>query len=147
MKNIEKEILLELSKNPQIPFSRISKKLNISQNTVKKIYEKLKNEKVILHSSITIDLLKVGFQGTATFTIITEQKEETIEALKKISNIIFIAETCGDYNIMAIAIIKNYENMINIAYELRKTPTIKQIDIALAQEAVLPPNGQFTQWF
>jgi Lrp/AsnC family transcriptional regulator, regulator for asnA, asnC and gidA len=145
VKKLKNEILRELIDNPQIPFSHISKKLKVSQNTVKKKYEEMVKEKVILNSSITIDLSKIGFQGSARFTITTEKKEETIEALKKIPNIILIAETFGDYNIVAIAIIKDYKSMLSIANEIWKMPPVKQVDVGLAQEAHFPLDAQFTK--
>ena len=143
MKNIDDKILHELIINPQAPFSAIAKKLNISQNTVKKKYEKMIEDKIILRSSITIDLLKIGYQGRARFTIRTEQKNLTIEALKKIPNIIVVAETFGDYDVIAIAAIKDYTNMISIANEIKQIPSISQTDVSLEKTSHFPASKQF----
>jgi DNA-binding Lrp family transcriptional regulator len=147
MKNLEDEILHELIVNPQIPFSSIAKKLKISQNTVKKKYEKMVKEKIILRSTITVDLLKVGYQGRARFTIRTEQKKETIEALKKIPNIFLIAETLGDYDLVVIAAIKDYKNIINISNEIKSIPTIIQADVALEEITHFPVSDKFNKLF
>jgi DNA-binding Lrp family transcriptional regulator len=143
MKNLDDEIMHELIMNPQIPFSRIAKKLNISQNTIKKKYEKMVKDKIILRSTITIDLLKIGYQGKARFTIRTEQKEATIEALKKIPNIILVAETVGDYDVIAIAAVKDYKSMINMSNEVKKIPTVSQADVALEETTHFPVSTQF----
>ncbi len=143
MKKIDDKILRELIINPQAPFSAIAKRLNISQNTVKKKYEKMIQGKIILHSSITIDLLKIGYQGRARFTIRTDQKNLTIEALKKIPNIIVVAETFGDYDVIAIAAIKDYTSMISIANEIKKIQSIIQTDVSLEKTSHFPVSKQF----
>jgi Lrp/AsnC family transcriptional regulator, regulator for asnA, asnC and gidA len=143
MNELDCGILKELISNPQISFSAIAKKLNISQNTVKKRYEKMVKEKTILRSSITIDLLKIGFQGRARFTIRTDQKILTIEALKKIPNIVMVAETYGDYDVIAFAIVKDYTSMMDISNEIKEIPTIKQVDVSLEETTHFPVSEQF----
>jgi Lrp/AsnC family transcriptional regulator, regulator for asnA, asnC and gidA len=143
MNELDCGILKELISNPQISFSAIAKKLNISQNTVKKRYEKMVKEKTILRSSITIDLLKIGFQGRARFTIRTDQKILTIEALKKIPNIVMVAETYGDYDVIAFAIVKDYTSMMDISNVIKEIPTIKQVDVSLEETTHFPVSEQF----
>ncbi|MGD6933097.1 MAG: Lrp/AsnC family transcriptional regulator [Candidatus Bathyarchaeia archaeon] len=145
MKDVDNEILHELVNNPQAPFSLIAKKLNIAQNTVKKKYEKMVYEKIILHSFITIDLLKIGYQGRARITIKTEQKTLTIEALKKIPNVVLVAETIGDYDIIVLAVIKDYQDMLRTTDEIKKVPTISQADVSLEKITHFPVNLQFNK--
>ncbi len=147
MKNLDDEILHELIVDPQIPFSSIAKKLNISQNTVKKKYEKMVKEKRILRSTITVDLAKIGYQGKARFTIRTEQKQETIEALKKIPNIFIVAETLGDYDVIAIAAVKNYQSIISMSDEIKSIPSIIQADISLEATTHYPVSTKFNNLF
>jgi Lrp/AsnC family transcriptional regulator for asnA, asnC and gidA len=143
MNELDCGILKELISNPQISFSAIAKKLNISQNTVKKRYEKMVKEKTILSSFITIDLIKIGFQGRARFTIRTDQKASTIESLKKIPNITLVAETFGDYDVIAFAIVKDYTSMMEVSNEIKNIPTIKQADISLEKTTHFPVSEQF----
>ncbi len=143
MKDVDNEILHELVNNPQASFSSIAKKLNIAQNTVKKKFEKMVYDKTILYSFITIDLLKIGYQGRARITIKTEQKPLTIEALKKIPNVVLVAETVGDYDIIVLAVIKDYSDMLRITDEIKKVPTISQADVSLEKTTHFPVNPQF----
>ncbi len=143
MKNVDYQILQELISNPQASFSTIAKKLNISQNTIKKKYEKMLQEKTILHNFITIDLQKIGYEGRARYTIKTQQKILTIEALKKIPNVILVSETFGDYDVIAFAVVKDYTSMINITDKIKKIPTIMQADVSLEKTTHFPVSQQF----
>jgi len=143
IEELECKILRELISNPQDSFSNIAKKLNISQNTVKKRYEKMIAEKTIIRTFLTIDLSKIGFQGKARFTIRTHQKTQTIEALKKIPNIVLVAETFGDYDVIAIAAVKDLTSMIKIDNEVKKIPSILQADVTLEKATYFPVSEQF----
>lgn len=143
MDNLDYLILSEIVKNPQIPFSHIARTLKISQNTVKKKYEQMVKKNIIIGSSIIIDLSKIGFEGMASFSIITEKKALTIEALQKIFNVFIIVETVGDYDIRAMAIIKNYAGMMKLVKEIQAIPTIKQVDVVLRTETLFPMFSQY----
>jgi Lrp/AsnC family transcriptional regulator, regulator for asnA, asnC and gidA len=143
MDNLDYLILSEIVKNPQIPFSHIARTLKISQNTVKKKYEQMVKKNIIIGSSIIIDLSKIGFEGMASFSIITEKKALTIEALQKIFNVFIIVETVGDYDIRAMAIIKNYAGMMTLVKEIQAIPTIKQVDVVLRTETLFPMFSQY----
>ncbi|XHH08029.1 MAG: Lrp/AsnC family transcriptional regulator [Candidatus Bathyarchaeia archaeon] len=143
MKKIDNEILTELLKDPQASFSEVAKKLNISQNTLKKKYEKLIKEKIILCSFVTINLEKIGYQGRIKFTIKTTQKASTIEALKKIPSVVVVAETFGDYDVIAFAVVKDYNSMIKVTEEIKNIPTIIQADVALEKTTHYPVSQQF----
>ena len=143
IEELDCKILRELISNPQESFSNIAKKLDISQNTVKKRYQKMIAEKTILRSFITMDLSKIGFQGKARFTIRTHQKTQTIEALKKIPNIVLVAETFGDYDVIAIAAFKDFTSMIKIDNDVKKISTILQMDVSLEKATYFPVSEQF----
>lgn len=143
MNELDYEILRELISDPQVSFSAIAKKLNVSQNTIKKRYQKMVAEKKILRSFITINLAKIGFQGRARFTIKTDQKMLTIESLKKIPNVFLVAETFGDYDVIAFAAVKDYNGLMTISSEIKKLPTIKQTDISLEKVTHFPVSEQF----
>ena len=143
IEELDCKILNELISRPQESFSKIAKKLNISQNTVKKRYEKMIEKKTILRSFITIDLSKIGFQGKARFTIRTNEKTQTIDALKQIPNIVLVAETFGDYDVIAIAAVKDFTSMVKIDSEVKKIPSILQLDVALEKATYFPVSEQF----
>lgn len=139
------EILSELNVDPQKPFSHIASKLKISQNTVKKFYEKMIHDKIILHSSIIIDLSKIGFQGKARFNIITDKKEETIESLQRMPQVYLISETSGDFDIIALVAVKDYTEIMDTCKTIQEMPTIKSVDVCLTRDVLFPADIKFNK--
>jgi Lrp/AsnC family transcriptional regulator for asnA, asnC and gidA len=92
---IDVQILTELIKDAQMPFSEISKKIGVSRETVRKRFEKMKKEEVIRRITILIDGHKIGEQGTA-FLMLTclrgADKKVVFQKLKIIQDVCMITE-------------------------------------------------------
>jgi Lrp/AsnC family transcriptional regulator for asnA, asnC and gidA len=146
MSEIDAQILRELMKNAQTPFSRIAKKLGISSSTVKKRYEKMKNEGTIMQSSITIDLSKLGYQGKV-FLMITnapkQDKSTTINALKRIPNVFVITEIIGDCDVLAIAPVIDLKSVKALVDEIKKVPSVDRVEVSLISDTMFPINSRF----
>jgi DNA-binding Lrp family transcriptional regulator len=63
MGKVDLQILQELTKNSQTPFSRLAKEIDVSPRTVQKRYERMKEEGIILRPTIELDLSRIGYQG------------------------------------------------------------------------------------
>jgi Lrp/AsnC family transcriptional regulator for asnA, asnC and gidA len=150
MDKMDLKILNELTKDAQLPFSKIAGRLGVSTKTVQSRYEKMKKEGVILRSSITIDLSKLGFQGRA-FLMITntpdQTREETMDALKRLENVFLIAEVIGDFDVLAIAAAKDLESMISIVNEIRGLQSVEQVEFTLTGDVPFPIERGFEQLF
>jgi Lrp/AsnC family transcriptional regulator for asnA, asnC and gidA len=148
MSEIDAQILRELMKNAQTPFSRIAKKLGISSSTVKKRYEKMKNEGTIMQSSIRIDLSKLGYQGKV-FLMITnapkQDKSTTINALKRIPNVFVITEIIGDCDVLAIAPVIDLKSIKALVDEIKKVPSVDLVEVALIDDTAFPINSRFDE--
>lgn len=60
---VDTQIITELIKDGQMPFSRISRKIGVSRETVRKRFEKMKKDGVIDRISILVDGHKIGEQA------------------------------------------------------------------------------------
>jgi Lrp/AsnC family transcriptional regulator for asnA, asnC and gidA len=146
MDKMDLKVLSELAKDAQLPFSKIAGRLGVSTKTVQSRYEKMKKEGVILHSSITINLSKLGFQGRAFFMITNNPlhtKDETIDALKQLENVFLITRVLGDYDILAIAAIRDLKSMFSLVNEIRRLPSVDQVEFTLTDEVPFPIEGGF----
>ena len=146
MKKIETQILMELLKDAQIPFSTIAKRLNVSSETIAKKYREMKDSEIIFRSSITIDLSKIGYQGDIYLMITTRPKKDRItiiEALKKIRNVIVVTEIIGDFDILAIAPIIDKNSIDKLIGEIKKVPCVRGVEIALVNNTIFPVNPRF----
>ena len=143
-------IIRELVKDGQTPLLSIAKKLGISPETVRTRYRKLKKERTITHGSVTIDLSKLGYQGKV-FLMITNapnhDKSKTIEAMKKIITIFIIAEVIGDFEIIAIAPVKDMLNLKELVNKIKKIPGVNQVEITLINDTAFPVSTRFGDLF
>jgi DNA-binding Lrp family transcriptional regulator len=150
MDEIDLCILKELVKDGQMPLSTIAKKLGVSPETVRIRYGKMRKERTITHGSVTIDLSKLGYQGKVFLMIKNapnHDKSKTINALKKIRNIFIISEIIGDFEIIAIAPVKDLNGLKTLVNRIKKLPSVNQVEVTLINDTVFPVNTRFGELF
>jgi Lrp/AsnC family leucine-responsive transcriptional regulator len=146
MDNIDYQILSILLLDPTLSFVKIADKIEISPYTVRRRYEKMKREGIIFDHIVSIDLSKIGYQGKAFLLITTSpsgNKSDIISLLKKIRNIIVVAETIGPYDILAIAPITDLESIQMLLKDARKIPDVQNIQIACSADVSFPIGQNF----
>lgn len=150
MDKIDLQILKELIKDAQTPFLRIAKKIDVSPETVRTRYRKMKEDGIIRHCSISIDLSRIGYQGKVVFLIrnaINHDKSRTIEALKKISDIFIMSEIFGDFEIIAIAPVKDISNLKAILNKIKRLPSVSRVEFTLIDDTTFPVDSRFSKLF
>ncbi|MGD6933394.1 MAG: Lrp/AsnC family transcriptional regulator [Candidatus Bathyarchaeia archaeon] len=139
-------ILGELLLDAQTSFLQIAKKLKISSFTVKSRYDKMVDEGIIARSSILIDLSKLGYQGKV-FLLITnvpnQAKKTTVDALKKISNIISVSEIMGPFDLIAVAPVSDFNSIKDLVSEVKKLPSVQSVNITCVNETMFPLSSTF----
>jgi Lrp/AsnC family transcriptional regulator for asnA, asnC and gidA len=141
-------ILRLLVKNPQAPFYRIAKKVGVSPWTAQNKVQKMKEEGLILCSSIIVDLSKLGYQGEAYLQITNVSgydKALTIEGLKGIPNIFLITEIIGDFDILAIAAVKDYQSIVNMVKTIKQLPSVDKVETDFVTETQFPATTKFAE--
>lgn len=139
-------ILNELAKDAQMSFLTIAKQLGTSTYTVVKRYEKMKKEGIIGKFIISIDLSKLGYQGKVFLMITnvpTQDKSVTIEALKKMKNILIVTEVIGAFDILAIAPITDLNSIRTLVKDIKKVPSVQRIEVACINDTDFPINSSF----
>jgi Lrp/AsnC family transcriptional regulator for asnA, asnC and gidA len=146
MDKLDYLILSDLLKDAQMSFTTIAKKLGVSPHTVRKRYQKMKQEGIIIKSIASINLAKLGYQGKALLMITnspSHDKATTIAALAKIKNIIVVTEIIGPFDILAIAPVTDLKNIKLLADETRKLPSVQRVEITCITETTYPLNPSF----
>jgi Lrp/AsnC family transcriptional regulator for asnA, asnC and gidA len=146
MDELDYLILAELLKNAQLSFLKIAQKLGVSSYTVKNRFTKMKKEGIIKERIITLDLSRLGYQGKVFLLITnapTQPKSVTIEALKKIRNIIVISEVIGPFDILAIAPIIDFNSIKNLVYDVKQIPSVQRVKINCLNNTMFPVNPTF----
>jgi Lrp/AsnC family transcriptional regulator for asnA, asnC and gidA len=139
-------ILSELAKDARISFLTIAKQLGTSPYTVVKRYEKMKKEGIIRNCVVSIDLSKLGYQGKAFLMITnvpTQDKSITIEALKKMKNIITVAQIIGAFDIIAIAPVTDLDSIRTLVKDIKKVPSVQRVEVACINDTEFPINSSF----
>jgi Lrp/AsnC family transcriptional regulator for asnA, asnC and gidA len=132
---IDVQIIMELIKDARMPFTKIASKLEVSHETVRKRYEKMKENGTIKSCSIIVDWSKIGYQGSVFVFIKQSQdndKSTTNNALKKIPNIGLIANVMGESDILTLALIKDLRDLAKLIDEIQKIPSIDQVEVCFA---------------
>jgi DNA-binding Lrp family transcriptional regulator len=122
----------ELINDAQIPFRRIALKLGISPETVRKRYEKMRTEGIINQPMISVNLEKVGYSGLTFLMIASKDIAGTIIHLKRMINVICVAKTTGDSDILVIAVSRDIASLLNLVEGAKMLPNVDRVEIFLS---------------
>jgi Lrp/AsnC family transcriptional regulator for asnA, asnC and gidA len=128
---IDLKIADKLSNNGCASYRKIGQEIGLSTETVKKRYEKLKNNG-ILKVTTQLDFTKIGYQALSIFfiTITTQEKSlPIIEKISKIPDVISIMKTLGDYDLQVYILIRDIDQLIKVHEEIGNIQGITKIDI------------------
>lgn len=134
MDTIDTQILSELIKDGQTPFSKISQNIGVSRETVRKRFEKMKTEGIIDRITLLVDGRKLGEQGTA-FLMLTclrgADKKAVFQKLQTVHDVCLITELMGEYDFFVWARIRDLYQIAQIVSEIRKHEGIDHIETLL----------------
>jgi DNA-binding Lrp family transcriptional regulator len=143
MSTLEIGIIGELSENARKPFKDIAKKLGVSSQTIKAKYEEMKKNGTIKLCSISLDLHRLGFIGSAHILIKSEgSASKVVESLRATPNIIIATRTFGEYQAYAVLVFKDVSDLYKTILELKELPEVSTVDFGLAVPGMqfFPPN-------
>ena len=126
-----------------MPFYKVAKIVGISPRTVELRFRKLIQEKIVLQSTILLDLKKIGFAGKAYVSITSRpggDRFTIVNELKKIGGIFLITQIIGDYDILALTVVKDFNSVIVIMDQIRKLPNVERVDVSFVQDNCYPVN-------
>ncbi len=150
MDKLDHLILSELLQDAQLSFVTISKKFGTSPYTIRKRYEKMKEEGIIARNIVILDLSKLGYQGKV-FMMITicpqRDKSNTVAALEKIKNIFVITEVIGTFDILAIAPVTDLKSIGAIVNQINKLPDVQKVEITCINNTDFPFNASWGKLF
>jgi Lrp/AsnC family transcriptional regulator for asnA, asnC and gidA len=151
MDELDLKIINALTKDVQRSFLSIAKEIGVSPKTVQIRYKKLEEEGIILLSCIIVDLSKLGYQGKAYLMITnahSHDKTETMDALKQMENVFTIVEIiAGDIDVLALAAVKDFNSIVNLVNEIRKLPSVDNVEVTFTNDTTFPVGEEFNAVF
>jgi Lrp/AsnC family transcriptional regulator for asnA, asnC and gidA len=128
---VDKAIMAILSKHAAMSFRKIAMKVGVSTQSVIRKYNRLRKT-VLPYSSITLDLRKLGYIGTALFYIKTSHQYTTSKVFKellRVPNVIVAYKCLGTIDISVTAPFSNFKQLLKLKEEICKTPGVNQIEV------------------
>jgi Lrp/AsnC family transcriptional regulator for asnA, asnC and gidA len=131
--NVDRAIIAIVSKNADMSFRKIAKKIGISTQSVIRRYNRLRKT-VLPYSSITVDIRKLGYIGIALFYLKTSHQHTTsnvFDELLRVPNVIAACKCLGTSDIFAVAPFSDVEQLYEVKQGICKTPGVKQMEVFL----------------
>ncbi|MFH1951851.1 MAG: Lrp/AsnC family transcriptional regulator [Pseudomonadota bacterium] len=134
--NIDKidcKIINLLQKDGRLPNTTISKKLGISESTVRTRLNRLIKEEFIQIVAVS-NPIKLGFQivGNIRMHVDIKKTENVIRELSKLDSIWFIVQTTGGTDIYSEFIVKSLDELNSLAFDkINKIDGIIRTDTSL----------------
>ena len=138
--DIDLSLVRILTNNARISFNRLSSMLGISTNTVINRYKKLRKN-VLKVSSITVNLEKLGYIGSAVMRIKVKEGffvQETFDKILQIPNIIIGIQIFEGHGILVIAPFRSFNELESIQQKIVDVPGVSELTLSI--------DKPFTKW-
>lgn len=139
------QIFRKLLKNPKKSFLKIANEIGIAPITAQKRYEKMKKE-MILKPSVVVDYSKIGYPLKACFMISNSNVVDgdlILEAIEKIPNIFLFAETIGPFDVLALGLFKDLNDIQRVNRKIRALPNVERVVASITDEADFPFKREY----
>ncbi|MFP4000866.1 MAG: winged helix-turn-helix transcriptional regulator [Thermoplasmata archaeon] len=115
----DKKILEILMKDSRTPYTEIAGELDVSEATVRKRIDRLKEEGVIERFTIDIDPIIVGYNTVTLLGLDVEPEYflKAIEEMSEIEEVKWVAKSTGDHMIMSEIWAEDGDHLSNIMTE------------------------------
>jgi Lrp/AsnC family transcriptional regulator, regulator for asnA, asnC and gidA len=131
---LDHKIIRHLTVDGRRSFSDLADELNVSNHTIIKRYNRLKDNGV-LKVLIQINLNKIGYTAildlNIAFTTIRGLSINIVDLLAKIPDVIIVTRTSGDFDLQVTAMVKDLEQVLNIQDEISRIDGVTQIEASI----------------
>jgi len=144
---INVKLLRMLQNDARTSFKEIAKECNVSLDTIKNRFNLLKKNGVIRGSTIVIDPKKMG-QGNLVIIgiqVVQQFSESVLNMIKKILELCVVTKSIGQYDIEAIFLLKDIEQIGVTKEKIEDFPQVKVADVGIFVDRPLlcPKNFEF----
>ena len=141
------KILRALQKDVRTPFKEIAHQCNISTDTIKNRYNRLFDNKVIRGSTIVVDPKKMD-QGNLVIIgikVVQQFSESVLNMIKKMKGLCVVTKSIGHYDIEAIFLVEDIEQIGITKDKIEDFPQVKSADVGIFVDKPLlcPKNFEF----
>jgi DNA-binding Lrp family transcriptional regulator len=122
MKDIDAFILLTLLRDGRASFTDIAKSCSVTKSTISKRFKKLEDEGIITGATVQLNFACLGYDALATLLVSVEarQVEQIMLYISKITEIRAYRQYNSKYNIRAVTVLKNLNELDHVKEALRR---------------------------
>jgi DNA-binding Lrp family transcriptional regulator len=133
MDEIDLKLLDILQEDARTSFREIARILKVSPDTISKRYERLKEQEVIIGSTVILDPTKIGYTFIARFGINVKPvySSHVLEKVIKIPSVIIASKIVGKHDIVAISVIKDFQHLYKLRDSILEMPYVDKIEIGM----------------
>ena len=144
---INAKLLRMLQNDARTSFKEIAKECNVSLDTIKNRFNILKKNGVIRGSTIVVDPKKMG-QGNLVIIgieVVQQFSESVLNMIKKIQGLCVVTKSIGRYDIEAIFLLKDIEQIGVTKEKIENFPQVKVANVGIFVDRPLlcPKNFEF----
>jgi len=127
---IDNTILEMLKKDARISFREIARVLEISPDTVINRFERLKEQGVIVSSTVVINPKKIGYSFIARVGIDVKPaySSQVLEEIIKIPSVIVASKLVGKYDLISIIVVKNFQHLCELRDYILEMPYVEKVE-------------------
>ena len=144
---IDVKILRMLQNDARTPFKEIANQCNMSIDTIKNRFTAMKKNGIIRGCTIVIDPKKLG-QGNLVLIgvqVVQHYSDSVLNMIKKIPDMCVVTRAIGRYDIEAIFLLKDIEQIGITKEMIEDFPQVKSVDVGIFVDKPLlcPKNFEF----
>lgn len=130
---IDSAIIEMLTKNARTSFREIARRLKLSPDTISNRYERLKEEGIIIGSTVVIDPSKIGYTFIARFGINVKPaySSQVLERIIQIPSVIIASKLVGNHDLVAISVIKDFEHLCKLRDIILEMPFVDKVELGM----------------
>jgi Lrp/AsnC family transcriptional regulator, regulator for asnA, asnC and gidA len=126
--------ILELSKkDARTSFREIARKTGVAADTIIKRFERLKEQGVIVNSTLVLNPKKIGYSFISRFGIDVKPAYSTqvLGEVIKIPSVIVASKLVGKYDLISIIVIKDFNHLCEIRDLILEMPYVEKVETSM----------------
>lgn len=146
---LDLQIIQEMMENAEISYADLGKKLFVSGGTIHVRIKKLEELNIVKGKRLSVDLKSLGYDVIAFIGVFLEKSslyDSVAKELKKISQIVRLNYTTGNYSMFAEIVCKDIQELRFVLHdELQKIKGIERTETFISLEESFDRNVVITK--
>lgn len=138
---VDARIVLALDADPQATVVALAKRLGLARNTVQVRLQRLQT-RLLARVSRRVDPATLGYPMLAFVTMEISQGDidRTVEALRRIPEIIEVHATTGDGDLLARVVARDPDDLHRVTRDMLASPSVRRTRTSVALREYVPPR-------